>query len=46
MKIIVGDFNEKVEGKNIFKPTIGKESIHQNSNNNGVRIVNFATSKV
>ena len=32
-------------GQNIFKPTIGKESLHQDSNDNGVRIVNFATSK-
>ena len=31
--------------KNIFKPTIGSESLQQDSNDNGVRIVNFATSK-
>ena len=30
---------------NIFKPTIGNESLHLDSNDNGVRIVNFATSK-
>jgi len=30
---------------NIFKPTIGKERLHQVSNDNGVRIVNFTTSK-
>jgi len=29
----------------IFKQTIGNESLHQDSNDNGVRIVNFATSK-
>jgi len=29
----------------MFKPTIGKESLHQDSNDNCVRIVNFATSK-
>ena len=45
MKILVGDFNAKVERENIFKPTTGQESLHQNSNDNGVRIVNFATSK-
>jgi len=28
---------------NIFKPTIGQESLHQDSNDNGVRLVNFAT---
>jgi len=44
MKILLGDFNAKVERENIFKPTTGNESLHQDSNDNGVRIVNFATS--
>ena len=44
-KILVGDFNAKVERENIFKPTIGQESLHQDSIDNGVTIVNFATSK-
>ena len=30
--------------ENIFKLTIGNESLHQDSSDNGVRIVNFATS--
>ena len=46
MKIILGDFNAEVGRENIFKPTIGNESLHQGSNDNGVRIVNFATSKI
>ena len=45
MKILLGDFNAKVGRENNFKPTIGNESLHQDSNDNGVRIVNFATSK-
>ena len=45
MQILLGDFNAKVGRENIFKPTIGNESLHQDSNDNGVRIVNFATSK-
>jgi len=32
-------------GDNIFKPTIGNDSVHQDNNGNDVRIVNFATSK-
>ena len=44
-KMLLGDFNAKVGRENIFKPTIGQESIHQDSNDNGVRLVNFATSK-
>ena len=45
MKILLGDFNAKVGSENIFKPPIRNESLHQDSNDNGVRIVNFATSK-
>ena len=45
MKILLGDFNAKVGREIIFKPTIGQESLHQDSNDNGVRLVNFATSK-
>ena len=45
MKFLLGDFNAKVGRENIFKPTTGNESLHQDSNDNGVRIVNFATSK-
>ena len=45
MKILLGDFNAKEERENIFKPTIGNESLHQDSNDNGVRIVNFGTFK-
>ena len=44
-KIILGDFNAKVGRENIFKPTVGSESLHQDSNDNGVRIVNFATTR-
>ena len=45
MKMLLGDFNVKVGRENIFKPTIGQECLHQDRNDNGVRLVNFATSK-
>jgi exonuclease III len=45
MKILLGDFNAKVGREDVFKPTIGNESLHEIGNDNGVRIVNFATSK-
>jgi hypothetical protein len=41
----LGDFNAKVDREDMFKPIIGNESSHEISNNNGVRVVNFATSK-
>jgi hypothetical protein len=45
MKILLGDFNAKVGRDDIFKPTIENESSYKISNDNGVRVVNFATSK-
>ena len=45
MKMLLGDFNAKVGRENIFKPTTGQESLHQDRNDNGVRLVNFATSQ-
>jgi len=38
MKILLG-------GENIFKPTIVNDVLHQESNDNGVRIVHVAISK-
>jgi hypothetical protein len=45
MKILLGDLNAKVSREDIFKPTNGNESLHEISNDNGVRVVNFTTSK-
>jgi hypothetical protein len=45
MKILLGDFNAKVGREDIFKLTIGNESLHEISNDNEVRLLNFATSK-
>jgi hypothetical protein len=45
MKILLGDFNAKVGREDTSKPTIGNESLHQDSNDNGVRAVISATSK-
>ena len=45
MKILLGDFNAKLGREDIFKPIIGQESHHQDSNENWVRLVNFTTSK-
>jgi hypothetical protein len=45
MKILLGDFKAKFGREDTFKPTIGSESLHEDSNDNGVRVVNFPTSK-
>jgi hypothetical protein len=42
---ILLDFNVKVGKEGIFELTFGNESLHEINNDNGVRVVNFATSK-
>jgi hypothetical protein len=37
MKMLLRDFNAKVGREDIFKPTIGNESLHEISNDNGVK---------
>jgi hypothetical protein len=43
MKILL-DFNAKANREDIFKPKIENESFQEISYDNGVRVVNFATS--
>jgi hypothetical protein len=45
MKILLEDFYAKVKREDIFKPITGNESLHKASNDNSVRVVNFATLK-
>jgi hypothetical protein len=45
IKIPLGNFNTKLEREDIFKRTEGSESLHQDIDNNGVRMVKFATPK-
>jgi hypothetical protein len=44
-KILLEDFNVKGGRENIFKPTVWNEGLNELSIDNGVRVVNFATSK-
>jgi hypothetical protein len=41
-----GDFNAEGVREDIFKPTNGSESLPEISNDVGVRVVNFPTSKM
>jgi hypothetical protein len=45
VKILLGDLNTKVGREDVSKPTTGEKCLHEISNDNGVRVVNFATSK-
>jgi hypothetical protein len=46
MKIQPGDINAKVGRENIFQPTIGSESLHEDSNDIGVRIVSLPHQEI
>jgi hypothetical protein len=43
--ILLREKKKKVGRENILKPTIGNESLHQDSNDNGLRIGKFVTPK-
>jgi hypothetical protein len=45
MKILLEDFNEKLGREDIFRPRVENESLHQDIDDNGVRIVTFAAPK-
>jgi hypothetical protein len=45
-KILLEVFNAKVGKEDISKLTIGNENLLEISNDNGVRVVKFATSKI
>jgi hypothetical protein len=46
MRLSLRDFSAKVGKEDIFKQTIGNGSLHELGNDNGIRVVNFATSKI
>jgi hypothetical protein len=43
--ILSGDFHAEVRGGNMFKPTAENYSLHEITNDIGVKLVNFAISK-
>jgi hypothetical protein len=45
MKMLLGDFIAKVGREDVFKPTLENESLQEINNDNGIRVVHFATSK-
>ncbi|PSN51163.1 hypothetical protein C0J52_06050, partial [Blattella germanica] len=45
VKLIMGDFNAKIGKEQIYMDTIGKHSLHEQTSENGERLIDFATSK-
>ncbi|KAL4084248.1 hypothetical protein QTP88_028073 [Uroleucon formosanum] len=45
IQILLGDLNAKIGKETAFKPTIGLHSLHNITNDNGLRLVDLATGK-
>ncbi|KAL3269070.1 hypothetical protein HHI36_008153 [Cryptolaemus montrouzieri] len=45
VKIILGDFNAKLGQEEIYRPAIGKYSKHEESNENGKKLIELATER-
>ncbi|XP_038121116.1 uncharacterized protein LOC119770397 [Culex quinquefasciatus] len=45
VRIIIGDMNARFGREEMFRPTIGPESLHAATNDNGQRCIDFAASR-
>lgn len=45
IKILLGDFNAKIGREEQFYRTVGNNSLHRVSNKNGLRVIDFASSR-
>ncbi|XP_055622546.1 uncharacterized protein LOC129766114 [Toxorhynchites rutilus septentrionalis] len=45
IKIVIGDMNAQVGREAMYRPVIGPCSLHTDTNDNGQRCINFATSR-
>ncbi|XP_022177130.1 craniofacial development protein 2-like [Myzus persicae] len=43
IRIVLGDFNAKLEKESIFRTTIGNHSMHDITSDNGLRLIDFAS---
>jgi hypothetical protein len=43
VKIVIGYINAQIGKEEVYCPTVGKHSVHENTNDNGYRLIQFAT---
>jgi hypothetical protein len=43
--LVLGDVNAKIGRQTVHQPTIGKHSLHESTNENGLRLVDFVASR-
>ncbi|XP_055919557.1 craniofacial development protein 2-like [Eupeodes corollae] len=45
VKIVLGDFNAKIGKEDIFGGLVGKQSLHEETTDNGFRLIDFAAAR-
>ena len=45
VKVLLGDWNAKLGKEDLFRPSLGRWSLHDMCNDNGIRFASFATAK-
>ena len=45
VKVVIGDANAQVGREDFFRPVIGRHSLHSSTNENGLRLINFAAAR-
>jgi len=45
LKIVLGDFNAKLGKEAVYRAVIGTHSLHEVSNDNGMKLINFSVGK-
>jgi len=45
VRLVLNDISAKIGHEECYKATVGKHSLHVNTNNNGIKLIDFALGK-